>query len=283
MQQLRRMMPRNAPLVLLAATAAASSTTLAFTASSPSARRALASRAIGPASSYAARFKNSHAPRQLGLNMIFGKFFRDISGGGAFAAGIDYSELDHPGQELIKAAEENRVLVTSAENPNLSVATFAGGCFWGLELAYQRVPGVVHTAVGYTQGPEKGPTYTQVCAGATGHTEAIIVYYDPSETSYDTLLDTFFGRVDPTTANGQGNDFGRQYRTGVYFHTKEQENAARARFGEEKLLYSSKTPIATELKAAMPFWPAEKYHQQYLSKGGQNAEKGATETVRCYG
>jgi len=126
---------------------------------------------------------------------------------------------------------------------------------------------VVHTAVEYTQGQGEGPTYTQVCAGATGQTEAII----------------FFGRVDPTTANGQGNDFGRQYRTGVYFHTEEQENAARARFGEEKLLYSSKTPIATELKAAMPFWPAEKYRQQYLSKGGQNAEKGATETVRCYG
>jgi len=125
---------------------------------------------------------------------------------------------------------------------------------------------VVHTAVEYTQGQGEGPTYTQVCAGATGQTEAII----------------FFGRVDPTTANGQGNDFGRQNRTGVYVHTKEQEKAARARFGEEKLLHSSK-PTVTVLKSAVTFWPAEKYRQQYLSKGGQNAEKGATETVRCYG
>ena len=114
----------------------------------------------------------------------------------------------------------------------------------------------------------------------------MIVYYDPKQCSYETLLDTFFERVDPTTVNGQGNDFGRQYRTGVYFHSPEQEEIAKARF--EKAQSKYRRPIASELKDTMPFWPAEKYHQQYLEKGGrfgtpQDASKGATDTIRCYG
>jgi peptide-methionine (S)-S-oxide reductase len=194
------------------------------------------------------------------LNMFFGNIF----GGGAFEAKIDYSTLDHPGRELAEAAEAGKVLVTSEKDPNLAIASFAGGCFWGLELAFQRVPGVAYTAVGYTQGREEKPTYEQVCAGATGHTEAVIVYFDPKEVEYGQLLETFFGRVDPTVKDGQGSDRGRQYRTGVYFHTPEQEEIARARFESEKVKY--RRPIATEFKAAMPFWPAEKYHQQYLEK-----------------
>lgn len=217
-----------------------------------------------------------------GLNMFFGNLF----GGGAIEAPIDYTALDHPGPELGKAASEGKVLVTSERDPNLQVATFAGGCFWGLELAYQRVPGVVYTAVGYTQGPEENPTYGQVCSGATGHTEAVCVYYDPNECTYEQLLDTFFDRVNPTTVDGQGNDFGKQYRTGVYTHTEEQNKLAKARFELEQTQHKKR--IATELKDAMPFWPAEKYHQQYLEKGGrfgtpQNAAKGAKETIRCYG
>lgn len=155
--------------------------------------------------------------------MFFGNLF------GAAAAGppIDYTALDFPGNELGAAAKEGRVLQTSDREPNLAVATFAGGCFWGLELAYQRVPGVVYTAVGYSQGPEEEPTYNQVCSGGTGHTEAVIVYYDPNECTYDQLLDTFFDRVNPTTVNGQGNDFGKHYRTGVYFHTDEQKELAK--------------------------------------------------------
>jgi peptide-methionine (S)-S-oxide reductase len=130
------------------------------------------------------------------------------------------------------------------------------------------------------------PTYNQVCAGMTGHTEAVNVYFDPKECTYEQLLDTFFTRVNPTTVNGQGNDFGKQYRTGVYPHTPEHMEIAQKRFEEEKKKYNR--PIATELKDAMPFWPAEKYHQQYLEKGGrggqgQDASKGATATIRCYG
>lgn len=201
-------------------------------------------------------------------------------------ARIVYQNLGFPGDEMGKLAAEGTVIESSVKYPNLKAATFAGGCFWGLELAYQRVPGVVYTATGYTQGPEVEPTYGEVCSGATGHTEAICVYYDEKECSYDDLLNTFFDRIDPTTVNGQGRDFGPQYRTGVYTHTPEQMEAAKARFDEVKGQYKRK--IATELKPATVFWPAEKYHQQYLEKGGrsaqpQSAEKGSTETIRCYG
>lgn len=216
------------------------------------------------------------------MTMLFGNLF----GGGAYNSKIDYQNLDHPGPELATAAEAGLVLSVSDKDSNLKLATFAGGCFWGLELAYQRVPGVVYTGVGYAQGPEESPSYEQVCSGSTGHTEAVIVYYDPKECSYESLLDCYFDRIDPTTVNGQGGDRGTQYRTGVYFHSPEQEAVAKARFEQEAPKF--RKPIASELKAAAPFWPAEKYHQQYLEKGGrsgqgQNAAKGAKETIRCYG
>jgi peptide-methionine (S)-S-oxide reductase len=122
---------------------------------------------------------------------------------------------------------------------------------------------------------------------ATGHTEAVLVLYDPNECTYESLLDTFFSRVDPLTVNGQGSDRGKQYRTGVYHHSEEQEEIAKGRFEMEQQKYP-KRKIATEFLQALPFWPAEKYHQQYLEKGGrigssQSAKKGCTDTIRCYG
>jgi len=223
---------------------------------------------------------SSSTPRKS-INMFFSNLF-----GSPTPSVIDYSTLDYPGNEMGKLAKENKVITSCEREPNLEAATFAGGCFWGFELAYQRVPGVVYTAVGYAQGPEENPTYSQVCSGGTGHTEAVCVLYDPKECSYENLLDTYFSRVDPTTANGQGNDRGKQYRTGVYYHTAEQEEKAKARFDIEKGNY--RRAIASECTKAMPFWPAEKYHQQYLEKGGrggkgQDASKGATDTIRCYG
>lgn len=221
---------------------------------------------------------SSSSPRKppSSLTMFFSSLF-----GPSPPSYIDYTALDFPGNEMGKSALESKTLVNSERYPNLTAATFAGGCFWGLELAYQRVPGVEYTAVGYTQGKEESPTYKQVCSGATSHTEATFVYYDPSVCSYEDLLDVFFDKTDPTQVNGQGNDRGTQYRTGVYFHTPEQEAKAKARFEEEAPKFRRK--IASELKAATPFWPAEKYHQQYLEKGGQNAQKGASERIRCYG
>jgi peptide-methionine (S)-S-oxide reductase len=201
---------------------------------------------------------------------------------------IDYSSLKFPGNEMGEAAANNEIPSASKSKPELSIATFASGCFWGVELAFQRVPGVVETAAGYTHGNNKFPLYNAVCSGTTGHTEAVQVYYDPTVVDFDQLLDVFFSRTDPTTVNGQGNDYGSQYRTGVYTHSEEQMEKSRSRFTKEmEGKYKGRT-LATELKPAQVFWPAEQYHMQYLSNGGragsaQSAEKGCTDRIRCYG
>jgi len=163
-------------------------------------------------------------------------------------------------------------------------ATFAGGCFWGLELAYQREPGVVGTAVGYTQGDTDSPTYEEVCSGATGHTEAVRVVFDPKRVSYERLCELLVERLADNVylLNQVGNDRGTQYRHGMYPESEAQAAVARRvldALGEHKTL----GPVQTEVVAATGFWPAEDYHMQYLQKGGQNAKKKAEETIRCYG
>lgn len=175
------------------------------------------------------------------------------------------------------------------------MATFAGGCFWGLELAYQREAGVTNTSVGYTQGKDPAPTYEKVCSGSTGHAEAVQVYYDPKETTYERLLDLFFERVDPTTANRQGNDVGTQYRSGIYYHDQEQKAAAEKAIAEVNAKLASNvfrrvlgSKVVSELLPAGDYYLAEEYHQQYLSKGGrlgrgQSAAKGCKDPIRCYG
>ena len=164
---------------------------------------------------------------------------------------------------------------------SLSQATFAAGCFWGLELAFMRLPGVAFSAVGYTQGRIENPSYEQVCSGSTGHAEAVTVLYNPAETTYDELLKTFFDRHDPTHKDRQGNDVGTQYRGGIYYHSLEQRQTAEEAMMVVQRQYSS--PLATELVAATKFWMAEDYHQQYLEKGGQSGKKTASEKIRCYG
>eukprot|EP00894_Picocystis_sp_ML_P004896 jgi/Pico_ML_1/55413/g1101.t2 len=162
------------------------------------------------------------------------------------------------------------------DGKDVKMATFAGGCFWGLELAYQRKPGVLRTCVGYTQGHVERPTYRQVCSGRTGHTEAVQLTYDTRQVTYPELVDLFFDRIDPTALNRQGNDVGTQYRTGIYYHDEEQKREAEQA--------KSKIPGAvTEVLPAAIFWPAEDYHQQYLEKGGQSAEKTCKDPIRCYG
>lgn len=165
----------------------------------------------------------------------------------------------------------------------LKKATFAGGCFWGLELAFQRATGVISTKAGYAQGFVKNPSYSDVCGGKTGHTEAVQVMYDPAETTYEDLLRIFFARHDPTQVNGQGNDKGPQYRAGVYYHDEEQQKSAEAFFAEQQSSRGLPKKLATELEAVREFFDAEVEHQQYLQKGGQDAKKEATETIRCYG
>jgi len=177
----------------------------------------------------------------------------------------------------------------------MQLATFAGGCFWGLELAFQRVPGVVKTSVGYTQGKVEKPTYEQVCSGGTGHTEAVQVTYDPSAVGYGDLLDTFFERTDPTTLNRQGGDRGTQYRSGIYYHTPEQQTTAQkaledvqSKIDAGSFRGTAEKKVVVELLPAGDYYLAEDYHQQYLEKGGrfnqpQSAQKGCKDNIRCYG
>lgn len=167
----------------------------------------------------------------------------------------------------------------SAPGPHLDVATFAGGCFWGLELAFQRIPGVVKTEVGYTQGVMPNPTYAT--CGETGHTEAVQVTYDYSIVKYDDLLAVFWEFINPTTYNKQGSDVGSQYRSGIYYHSDLQEKAAMKSRNEVAKYYTK--PIVTEINRASTWYPAEKDHQQYLSKRGQCSDKGDRSPIRCYG
>ena len=148
-------------------------------------------------------------------------------------------------------------------------ATFAAGCFWGVEAAFRQVKGVVSTRAGYTGGALKNPTYGDVCTDRTGHAEAVEVEYDPTRVSYDDLLKVFWRIHDPTTLNRQGPDFGTQYRSAVFFHNSEQEAAARASKEQLQGSGSHKRPIVTEITAAGEFHPAEEYHQRYLEKRGQ--------------
>src|SRR5579859_4535662 len=147
-------------------------------------------------------------------------------------------------------------------------ATFGAGCFWGVEAAFRQTPGVLATAVGYAGGKLDNPTYQDVCTDRTGHAEVVQVDYDPAKVSYDDLLKVFWAEHDPTTMNRQGPDVGSQYRSVIFFHTPEQEAAAKA--SKEKLERSGKykRPVVTQIVAAPTFYRAEEYHQQYLEKRG---------------
>jgi len=147
-------------------------------------------------------------------------------------------------------------------------ATFGAGCFWGVEAAFQKVKGVVSTTVGYSGGSLDHPSYEDVCTNRTGHAEVVQVEYDPSQVSYEELLEVFWNNHDPTTLNRQGPDIGTQYRSVIFYHSPEQKTAALA--AKQKLASSHKykMPIVTQILPASTFWKAEDYHQQYLEKHG---------------
>ncbi len=147
-------------------------------------------------------------------------------------------------------------------------ATFAAGCFWGVESAFREVPEVISTRVGYTGGTLENPTYKDVCTDSTGHAEAIEVTYDPARLSYDDLLNVFWKSHDPTTLNRQGPDVGAQYRSAIFYHSPEQEAAAHASKDRLEKSGACRRPIVTEIVPASQFWQAEEYHQQYLEKRG---------------
>lgn len=147
-------------------------------------------------------------------------------------------------------------------------ATFAAGCFWGVEAEFRKLPGVLKTTVGYTGGRTKNPGYEDVCSGLTGHAESVEVEYNPKVISYGKLLDIFWKMHDPTTMNRQGPDVGAQYRSAVFFHSTQQQLEAEAKKAQLTASGSYRKPIVTEIVPAGPFYKAEEYHQRYLEKHG---------------
>jgi peptide-methionine (S)-S-oxide reductase len=147
-------------------------------------------------------------------------------------------------------------------------ATFGAGCFWGVEAAFRQIEGVTRTRVGYSGGKLENPTYEDVCSHTTGHAEVVEVTYDPERVSYDQLLDVFWHKHDPTQLNRQGWDIGDQYRSVVFFHEAEQQEAALRSKAREQA--ASPAPIVTQIEPAQTFYEAEDYHQQYLEKRGRS-------------
>ena len=148
----------------------------------------------------------------------------------------------------------------------MAKATFAAGCFWGVEAAFRKVPGVESTTVGYTGGSVENPSYEDVCSGQTGHAEAVEVEFDPAQVSYDDLLEVFWDTHDPTTPDRQGLDKGSQYRSAVFFEGPEQEAAAETSKKSLDEAHRYAGPIVTEIAQVGEFYPAETYHQQYYEK-----------------
>ena len=151
----------------------------------------------------------------------------------------------------------------------MAKATFAAGCFWGVEEAFGELEGVAKTRVGYTGGKVANPRYEQVCADTTGHAEAIEIEFDPAKVSYEKLLDTLWAVHDPTQLDRQGPDVGTQYRSAIFPHDDEQERAAKAAIEALQKSGKFRRPVATRIEPAQIFWPAEEYHQKYFAKQGR--------------
>lgn len=153
----------------------------------------------------------------------------------------------------------------------MAKATFAAGCFWGVEDTFRQVKGVTDVTVGYTGGTKKDPSYKDVCTGRTGHAEAVEVEFDPQQVSYRELLAVFFQNHDPTTLNSQGPDFGTQYRSAIFFHDADQEAEARKAVATLEASHVFKSPIVTQIVPASTFYRAEEHHQRYFEKQGIRA------------
>lgn len=153
----------------------------------------------------------------------------------------------------------------------MAIATFAAGCFWGVEARFQQINGVTATRVGYTGGHTADPDYKLVCTGQTGHAEAIEITFDPAVIGYTDLLAAFWHMHNPTTLNRQGPDIGTQYRSAVFYHNQEQQQLAETMKAALEQSGEFSAPIVTEITAATTFYPAEEYHQCYLEKRGQGS------------
>jgi peptide-methionine (S)-S-oxide reductase len=189
------------------------------------------------------------------------------AGCGGVVRGEKTSPAETPQPAEPPAAEPNTTKATGAQ-PMEDTATFAAGCFWGVEEIYRQTPGVIRTAVGYTGGAKERPTYKEVCTGRTGHAEAVHIVFDPSRVTFEQLLDVFWANHNPTTLNRQGPDVGTQYRSAIFYQNEAQRAVAEA--SKARLAASGvwRQPIVTQIVPATTFWVAEEYHQQYLAKRG---------------
>jgi peptide-methionine (S)-S-oxide reductase len=163
------------------------------------------------------------------------------------------------------ASDAPKSKTDAIKKPKIEKATFAAGCFWSVEAVFERVPGVKSVTSGFSGGSVPNPSYQLVCTGETGHAEAVQIEYDPSLVSYEKLLTVFWKVHDPTTLNSQGDDFGTQYRSVIFFHTEAQRKAALKSYQDLTARRAFREPIVTDLAAAAPFFPAEPYHQDYYN------------------
>jgi peptide-methionine (S)-S-oxide reductase len=166
----------------------------------------------------------------------------------------------------LKTYRDGRTASSAVDVDGLERAIFAAGCFWGVEATFREIDGVVKTSVGYTGGQTTHPSYERVCSGATGHAEAVEVWFDPAVVSYGELVRAFWSMHDPTTRDRQGWDFGSQYRSAIFFADPEQERVAIA--SREERQADLTRQIVTEIVPAAEFYPAEEYHQRYFEKNG---------------
>jgi methionine-S-sulfoxide reductase len=157
---------------------------------------------------------------------------------------------------------------TVAPGHHTEMATFAGGCFWGIQAKFDHIKGVIHTTVGYTGGNVASPTYEQVCTHKTGHAEAVQVEFDPEVVSYRQLVDDFWKLHDPRQRNRQGPDVGSNYRSAIFYHSPEQKAVAEASKNDANTTGGFAGTIVTEIVPAKEFYPAEEYHQHYFRKQG---------------
>ncbi|KAI0567703.1 peptide methionine sulfoxide reductase [Gracilaria domingensis] len=200
------------------------------------------------------------------------------------------ASVSSPATTEVLAAEEQTETdtaqtadVVSVEKPEAETKeiVFGAGCFWGVELAFQRVVGVLKTEVGYSNGKMSRVTYDAICTGATGAAEVVRVWYDPSVVTLKELLKLWESRHDPTSLNKQGNDIGTQYKSAIYYSDEEQAEEVRQWISEASTRHSKE--IVTDVAAIKNYCAAEEYHQRYLEKKGQSAEKGSSAFIRCYG
>lgn len=162
-------------------------------------------------------------------------------------------------------------MVPDSTTPAAETATFAAGCFWGVEELFRTQPGVHATSAGYTGGTQDDPIYETVCMDITGHAEAVQITFDPSLIPYEKLLTLFWDNHNPTTKNRQGPDTGSQYRSAIFYHTPEQKRLAEESRDALEKSGRWKSPIVTDILPAVTFWPAEQYHQKYLMKRGMSS------------